>query len=333
MPGEHATRLRLDAGTTTRDFYRGRRVVIVGADGFIGRFTARALIALEAEVTLLTRTPSGSPAPSPSRRIVGDIADLAVARAAVEGQSVVFDLIGATSAVLANRDPGVSLVQECLPHLNLLAACADAPSPPLVVFPSSRLVYGTPAYLPVDEAHPTAPLTIYGVHKLTVEGYLSVYMRTRGVPYVVFRISNPYGPHRSATNKGYGVVNQFIARAARGEPIRIFGDGSQTRDYIFAEDLIELILRATVEPSCYGQTFNVGGEEPISLRRVAELIAAAAGGTRVECVPWPPEHRLIETGSYIGSLEKLGRHIVLPTLTPIAEGLGRSLDAYRRDAC
>lgn len=318
--------------SATRAFYRGRRVVIVGADGFIGRATARALASLDAEVTLLTRRPASAASPA-MRHVVGDIADPAVARGAVAGQSVVFDLIGATSAVLANRDPGISLAQECMPHLNLLAACAEAREPPLVVFPSSRLVYGTPAYLPVDEAHPTAPLTIYGVHKLTVEGYLSVYARTRGVPYVAFRISNPYGPHRAASDKGYGVVNRFIALAARGETIRIFGDGSQMRDYVFAADMVEMVLRATATSSCYGQVFNLGGEEPVSLRRVVELIADAAGGSAVEFVPWPPEYRAVETGTYIGSLAKLARHIEMPAFTPIADGLRRSLAAYRLGEC
>ena len=158
----------------------------------------------------------------PSRRIIGDLSDPRLARYAVRDQAVVFDFIGATFAVGSNRDPTLSLMHECLPHINLLASCADLPAPPLVVFPSWRLIYGRPHYLPVDEQHPAHPLNVYAVHKLTVEGYLSIYNQTRGVPYLAFRISNPYGPHRGAASKGYGVINQSIQTAAEGKRIRFF---------------------------------------------------------------------------------------------------------------
>jgi nucleoside-diphosphate-sugar epimerase len=308
--------------------FRGRRVLIAGADGFLGRTAAFRLAAAGADLTLLTRGP-GAPGGPPGRRIVGDLADPQVARDAVDGQSVVFDFIGATSAVRSNRDPTLSLMQECLPHINLLSSCAERDEQPLVVLPSSRLVYGRPHYLPVDERHPTHPLNIYGVHKLTVEGYLSVYHETRGVPYLVFRISNPYGPYQGAANKGYGVINQFIQMAARGETIRLFGDGSQQRDYIYADDLVELILLACAEPACHNQIFNVGGREPVSLREVAELITQAAGGSPLAFTPWPAEDRMVETGSYVGSLEKLSRLIRMPEPTPLAEGVRRSIQAYR----
>lgn len=318
--------------TSVENFYRGKAVLIVGAEGFLGRTAAACLAVHGAHVTLLCRSARTPADELPGRRIVGDLSDLQIARDCVRGQSVVFDFIGATSAVNSNRDPTLSLMQECLPHINLLSSCAELPSPPLVIFPSSRLVYGRPHYLPVDEQHPTHALNIYGVHKLTVEGYLSVYNETRGVPYLVFRISNAYGPHQGAANKGYGIVNQFIQMAARGEKIRVFGDGSQLRDYVFADDLIDVILRASAEPSCHSQIFNVGGHEAVSMRQVTELITEAAGGSPLEFVPWPSEHRAVETGSYVGSLEKLSKFIDMPSPTPLADGIRISLAAYRRIA-
>lgn len=315
--------------TSVQDFYRGRPVLIVGADGFLGRTATKMLAGLGAEVTVLCRRPSPAGHAHAVRRIVGDLGDVEVARRCVQGQSVVFDLIGATSAVNSNRDPTLSLMQECLPHINLLSSCAEVSPLPVVVFPSSRLIYGRPQYLPVDELHPTQPSNIYGVHKLTVEGYLSVYHEMRGLPYIVFRISNPYGPYQGVANKGYGIVNRFIQMAAHGETIKIFGDGSQLRDYVYADELIEIILRATAEPTCHNQTFNVGGREPVSLRRVAELISTAAGGSPLDFTAWPAEYRAVETGSYVGSMDKLSGLIELPPAIPLEDGIGISINAYR----
>jgi nucleoside-diphosphate-sugar epimerase len=105
------------------------------------------------------------------------------------------------------------------------------------------------------------------------------------VPYLILRISNPYGPYQAAKNKGYGIINYFIQLALRGEPIRLFGDGSQIRDFVYVEDLMDILLCAIAAPACHNQIFNLGGRNPISLRATAEAIALAAGGTPVILEP------------------------------------------------
>lgn len=313
----------------TRNFYRDRRVLVVGGGGFLGRNAVKTLSALSADVTVLVRDESNAQRHDAGRVLFGDLKELAVARVAVGGQDIVLNFVGVTSAVHSNRNPCLSLREECFPHLNLLTACAEIPSPPLIVFPSSRLVYGTPLYLPVDEAHPTRPTNIYGAHKITVEHYLAIYQQTKGVPYLIFRISNPYGPYQAAKNKGYGILNYFLQLAVRGEPIRIFGDGSQIRDFIFVEDLIDILLSAIAIPDCHNQIFNIGGRERISLRAAAKHIALAAGGTPVLLDPWPEDYRAVETGDYFSCVDKLGRFLDLAHLTSFEDGLARSIEAYR----
>lgn len=320
------------ASAAARAFYRDRRVLVVGADGFLGSNAVRALAALSADITMLVRQPTDAPHHALGRLLVGDLKELEVAREAAAGQEIVLNLVGVTSAVDSNRDPCLSLREECFPHLNLLAACADMPSPPLVVFPSSRLVYGTPHYLPVDEAHPTRPTNIYGAHKITVEHYLSIYQRTKGVPYLVLRISNPYGPYRAGKSKSYGIVNHFIQLAMRGEPIRLFGDGGQLRDLVYIDDLIDIMLLAIATPACHNEIFNVGGPQGVSLRRAAEAIALAAGGTPVVFEPWPADYRSVETGDYVSCLDKLKRFVDLPPQASFEEGLAHTLAACREPA-
>jgi len=313
----------------TRKFFCHRRVLVAGADGFLGQNAVKALVALSADITVLVRDSTRAREQAAGKILVGDLKDLAVAEQAVDDQEVVLDFVGVTSAVYSNQNPILSLREECFPHLNLLTACAKIPSPPLIIFPSSRLVYGKPLYLPVDEDHPTKPTNIYGAHKVTVEHYLRIYEQTNGIPYLIFRISNPYGPYQAPKNKGYGIINYFIQLALRGKPIRIFGDGSQIRDFIYVDDLIDALFCASATPACHNQTFNLGGQSPISLRVAAEAIACAAGGTAVIFEPWPPDYQAVETGDYVSALDKLRRFLDLPSPTSFEDGLAYSIGAYR----
>jgi nucleoside-diphosphate-sugar epimerase len=317
------------ANAAIRDYFRNRRILVAGGDGFLGQNAVNALSALSADITLLVRDSAKARQPAAGKLLAGDLKDLSVAKAAVNGQEIVFDFVGVTSAVYSNQNPILSLREECFPHLNLLTACSGIPSPPLIVFPSSRLVYGKPLYLPVDEDHPTRPTNIYGAHKIAVEHYLRIYEQTNGVPYLIFRISNPYGPYQAAKSKGYGIINFFIQLALRGESIRLFGDGSQIRDFVYVDDLMDILLCGIATPACHNQIFNLGGRNPISLRTAAEAIARAAGGTPVILEPWPQDYQAVETGDYVSSIDKLARFIDLAPSISFEDGLKRAIAAYR----
>ena len=305
--------------------YAGRRVLVAGADGFLGVNAALTLGAAGAEVTVLSRR--DRPRARDARHTRADLADAAAVAAAVEGQDYVFDLAGAAGATGSNADPAGNIEAECRPHLNLFVAAARAASRPVVAFCSTRLVYGRPDRLPVGEDHPTRPASFYAVHKLTLEHYLQVLATTAGLRSVVLRLSNPYGPHWPEQRKGYGLINQFIARALAGEPIPLFGDGAQRRDYIHVDDFTTALIAVAAMPACHGQTFNVGGTEPISIRQAVEAIAAQVPGTVIDFRPWPADYLAVETGDYQTDLTKLHRHVRLPPQVSFAEGLRRTLAA------
>jgi len=287
-----------------REFYRGRRVLVVGADGFLGTNCVRALEALGARLTLLVRSPR--PHTNPHARVIrGDARDPVVVRAAVEDQTVVFDLAGSSGGIDSNRDPLGDLDRECVPQLNLISLCAQLRAPPFFVFCSTRTVYGQPQYLPVDEAHPLAPLSVYAVHKLAVESYLSLFNRRAGLSFCVFRLSNPYGPHQPENWRSYGVINHFIRQAAIGEAIRLYGEGEQLRDYIYVDDAVSAFVLSPALSSCRDQILNLGGRHPISVRTAAERITSIAGGPPVEFEPWPEEYVAVESGDYVTDLRKL----------------------------
>lgn len=311
-----------------RSYYSGRPVLVAGGNGFLGRNCAQALLRLGADVVVIAR--KSSPVAG-VRTLCGDLRDSAFVRKAISGQSVVFDFAGNSGPVQSNRTPLVNLDEELRAQLTLLHACSRERSRPLLMFCSSRLVYGRPLSLPVDESHPLSPQSIYAAHKIAAESYLNALAESSGLRYCIIRLSNPYGPYQPRGTRGYGVINQFLSAAAAGQPIRIYGDGVQRRDYIFVGDVITTFLLCAAEHSCERQVFNLGGAAAVTLREAAETICDLAGGTPIVYQPWPSEHMAIETGDYHSDLRKLQAFVALPAQVPLREGFGRTL-AYYRDS-
>jgi nucleoside-diphosphate-sugar epimerase len=258
--------------------------------------------------------------------------DPVLARQIVAQHEVVVDSIGYMGAAESNLQPRASLEKELRPQLTLIAACSEVKPAPVVVFISSRLVYGSPQYLPVDELHPLQPASLYALHKITAEGYLRILGEAANMPFCIFRLSNPYGPHQKPNTKGYGVINAFLQRAANNQPIEIFGDGQQRRDYIHVDDAIDAMLCCAVTPAAFGQTFNLGSGEGISLKDAAVAICDAAGLGSVRHRAWPNQALLLETGDYISDVTRLRSVIGHFQPRPFGDDLLGCLQQYRQIA-
>jgi nucleoside-diphosphate-sugar epimerase len=313
-----------------RSYYASRRVLVVGGDGFMGVNLLSVLRYLGADASRISRSGNGNA--GEGRLFQGDLRDEEMVTAAVASQSVIFDMAGVAGAVDSNRNANLSLDEDLRAQLTLLTACAKLERPPQIVFPSSRLVYGRPQYLPVDESHPLAPQSIYAAHKIAVENYLSVFAQHSELSYTVIRLSNPYGPFQARGNRSYGVINHFLQAAACGDPIHIYGDGRQKRDYIHIEDVIAAFLLCPLREAARNRVFNLGGRAPISLAEVAEIISEAAGGTPIHYVPWPADDKAVETGDYASDLTRINESLELPAQIDLVPGLGETLRMYRQEA-
>ena len=311
-----------------QDYYRGRPVLVLGADGFLGRNMVEALLQLDARVTVLTRRQRPRVEHPALRWVSGDLTSADIVAKSLAGQEVVFDFAGGSSAAESNRQPLTSLEQECLPQANLVQCCIRSGVRPMIMFCSSRLVYGHPGYLPVDESHPLQPQSVYAVHKITVEYYLRLASEQHGLGHCILRLSNPYGPYQPPDNRGYGVINQFIYQATKGEVIHIYGDGAQRRDYVYVDDVISAFLLAAATPECRNQTFNLGGDRAISVAEAATTISRLAGAPPVAFVPWPEESARVETGDYQTATGYLDGLLDLPPRIDFEEGVKRTLDYY-----
>jgi UDP-glucose 4-epimerase len=308
--------------------YCGRKVLVAGGNGFLGANCVEALLALGAKVSIITRKIS-IPRHGCLSVFDGDARNPTLLRAAVEQQEFVFDFLGGPAAVASNQSPLTSLEGELRAHLALFEACANAPSSPVVMFCSSRLVYGKPEYLPVDESHPLRPQSFYAINKIAAEQYLKLFANSKELRYCVLRVSNPYGPNQPNETKGYGIINSFLSAAANGKEIVVYGDGGQMRDYVHVSDVMIAFLSSAVNKSCYGKIYNFGGHTVARLRDVVSLIAELAGGTPVRFEPWPSDYRSVETGDYASDQGRISSTLNLPPQVSQRDGFASTLLAYR----
>jgi UDP-glucose 4-epimerase len=316
-------------------FFRDRKMLITGGMGFIGLNLSR-LLDLGGEVTLLDNfVPSelaGVLAERPGRpRIVtADIRDEDKVERVVRDQEIIFNLAGKSGAADSNKAPSIDLDINCRGHLILLDACRRVNPTMTVIFPSSRLVYGKPSYLPVDERHPLKPESIYATHKLAAENYHLIYGRLYGLKSTVLRISNPYGPMQAGDARIYGVANTFMRNAACGGTITLFGDGEQRRDYLYIDDLVDAFLKAAASKTSRGMIYNVGDSRSVSVRELAELSLATAGRGEIIHVPWPADYQTIESGDYVTSFTLINDQLGWHPSTPLEDGIGRTVAYYRK---
>ena len=319
-----------------KEFYCGKRVLVTGGLGFIGVNLCARLLDLGAEVTALDNfvptqiTPAFDAVRSRLRLAVADIRDEEKVERVVRNQEVIFNLAGKSGAADSNKTPLNDLDINCRGHLTVLEACRTFNPGVTVVFPSSRLVYGKPLFLPVDERHPLAPESIYAAHKLAVENYHLIYGKLYGLKSTILRISNPYGPFQAGEGRAYGIANSFIQAAVSGRPITLFGDGSQRRDYLYIDDLVAALLTSASVENARGKVYNIGDGQGTSLLELAEMAIREAGGGEIVRVPWPEEYQAIETGDYLSDIALAQSELGWSPSTGILDGVARTVEFYRK---
>jgi UDP-glucose 4-epimerase len=253
------------------------RALVTGGAGFIGSALVRALAQEGFDTRVLDDLSSGSPANldgTDAELVTADVRDLDLMVSAARGCDVVFHLAAGAGVVESMNDPLTNFDQNARGTLTALEAARRAEVPRLV-FSSSNAPLGENAY-PASEDKPVAPLSPYGASKATGEAYCSAFHGAYGMDAVVVRFSNAYGP-RSA-HKG-NVIPLFIRRLRAGEELVLYGDGSQTRDFVFCEDLAAGLVAAATTPRIGGQIFQLASGVETSLARLIELIGETTGIT------------------------------------------------------
>jgi nucleoside-diphosphate-sugar epimerase len=299
---------------------------------------AKRLVDLGADVTIVdSLIPEYGGNPYNVREIVdrvhinySDIRDPWSIRFLVRDQDYIFNLAGQVSHLDSMEDPQTDLDINCKSQLSLLEALRAINPEARIVFAASRQQYGRPRSLPVTEEHPLVPVDVNGINLVAGEAYHLLYHQVYGIPAVSLRLTNTYGPHLLMKHGRQGFITVFIRLALEGKSIKVFGDGSQLRDFTYVSDAVDAFLAIGVTETAFGRAFNVGGAEPVSLLEVARLCqdVADAGGT-VETVAWPPDREKIDIGSIYVDHSRLSRETGWAPSVGLREGLARTIEFYR----
>ncbi len=260
--------------------------------------------------------------------IEADIRDTALMQEAVKDVDYVFDLAAQVSYVHSNCDPLHDLDINCRGHLVVLQACRQMNPKAKLLFSSSRFVYGPTEYNPVDEAHPTNCTSVYGIHKLAAEKYFHFYHAAFGLDTACVRIANPYGPRQQMKHNAYGIVNWFIRLAMDGQPLTVYGDGRQLRDYVFVDDVARGIMAVAVSPETSGQVYNLGSGVGTAFRNMVKIIAEYMPNTEIREVPWPADRYFVETGDYVSDVSKIRVATGWEPEVDLREGIKKTVEFY-----
>ncbi len=262
-------------------------VLVVGGAGFIGSALVREL-AQSHKVRVLDDMSTGKASNVQGvdnvELIEGSLLDRALVAETFKGIDVVFHLacLGVRHSI---HSPERNHEVNATGTLQLLEA-ARSSGISRFIYTSTSEVYGTAISVPMPESHPTLPHTVYGGSKLAGEAYVRAYHSTYGMPTVVLRPFNAYGPRSHHEGDSGEVIPKFMLRAMNGLPPLIFGDGTQTRDFTYVEDTARGIAATAEVPEAVGQTINLGSGSETPISDLAELVLNATGRSDVK-----PEHR------------------------------------------
>ena len=304
-----------------------RSVLVTGGAGFIGSHLVDALLALGYSVRVLDNLSMGKltnlPLDNPQLQFIeGDVADAAVVAQAVAGCAAVAHLAAVASVQASVDDPVATHQSNFVGTLNVCEAMR-LHGVKRVLFASSAAVYGNNGEgMAIDEATPKAPLTPYAADKLASEHYLDFYRRQHALEPAIFRFFNIFGPRQDPSSPYSGVISIFTQRVQQGLPISVFGDGEQTRDFFYVEDLVVLLTQALTASQAVEGVVNVGWNQAVSLNQLLAQIGELCGGLPEVQYQAP---RAGDIRHSRADNRRLQAQYQLPTATPIGEGLRRLL--------
>ncbi|WP_456320918.1 SDR family oxidoreductase [Palaeococcus sp. (in: euryarchaeotes)] len=302
---------------------KNKLVVVTGGAGFIGSHIAEEL-GRSNEVVIIDNLYTGREENIPEgvEFIRADIRDYESIADVISQADYVFHEAALVSVVESVENPMLTEEINVLGTLNILRALAEGNGK--LIFASSAAVYGDNKSLPLRESEKPKPLSPYGITKVSGEYYCRVFYELYGVPSVCLRYFNVFG-ERQGYNQYAGVISIFINRALRGEPLIIYGDGKQTRDFIYVRDVVMANILAAEKERANGRIFNVARGERTTILELALKIIDAAGSESPIFFDKPRPGDIRHSQADIGEIKRLGFE---PKYT-LEEGLLKTIDWYK----
>jgi nucleoside-diphosphate-sugar epimerase len=257
------------------------RALVTGGAGFIGSHIAQRLVEIGPEVVVLDNFFTGSRTNLASiadriRLVEGDVRNLATVEECAARCEVIFHEAAIVSVPLSVERPQESHDVNIQGTLNVLQAARNAKTR-RIVFASSAAIYGEEPTLPKSEAMRPEPMSPYGVEKIAGEHYLATWSKLFAVETVALRYFNVFGPRQDPRSPYSGVISIFVDRILGGRSIMFFGDGSQCRDFVYVDNVVDANILAATRDGVSGRAYNVGCGKRTTLLELASLLERAAG--------------------------------------------------------
>ncbi|MGG3887504.1 NAD-dependent epimerase/dehydratase family protein [Metabacillus fastidiosus] len=252
------------------------RVLVTGGAGFIGSHITEELLAHNHEVAVIDNLSSGKRNQVPAGVVFyeGDVKKREIGNFYSDFQpDVVIHLAAQVSVAKSFQEPLNDSEENIIATINVLEACVKH-HVKKIIFASTAALYGSPGYLPVDEYHTINPISFYGLSKQHAEAYIKMFSERYGLPYTILRYANVYGMRQDANGEA-GVVSIFIEKFLNNEPLAVFGDGTQTRDFIFVKD----VARANIAALTNGENeiINISTEKQTSILDIVKKLNEITG--------------------------------------------------------
>ncbi|KKP94043.1 MAG: NAD-dependent epimerase/dehydratase [Parcubacteria group bacterium GW2011_GWA1_36_12] len=292
---------------------KGKKILVTGGSGFIGENLIKKLKQLNAQTSNYDISNGNS---------ILDYKNLE--HTLKKKFDVIYHLASFSGSKQSNENIEHSLKINTLATTKLLELSVKYSPKAKVIFSNSRLEYGVTQYLPVDEKHPTNPISAYGFSKLASTQIALVFHEASKLDVTIFRTSNVYGPHSKSKFLGYNLINHYIDLASKGRELIVYGDGSQERDYIYIDDLLDAFISALESPYS-GQIYNLGFGKGIKLVEMAMLIIKFAGKGKLKFTDWPIDYKRVETGSYVSDIRKIKRELNFSPKIDFEEGINKTI--------
>jgi len=316
--------------------YHNARVIITGGLGFIGSTLAIRLINEGAKVTIvdsLIPQYGGNLANlagfEPGVRLnISDVRDEFSFRELIRDQDYLFNLAGQTSHMDSMTDPFTDLEINCRSQLSILESCRKYNPEIKIVFAGTRQIYGRPDYLPVDEKHLVRPVDVNGVNKAAGEAFHILYNNVYGIRACSLRLTNTIGPRMRIKDARQTFLGIWIRLLLQGQPFEVWG-GDQLRDFTYVDDAVDAFLLAGMSEEANGKIFNLGGEEKVSLKQLAELLVEVNGDGTFVVKEYPTERKAIDIGDYYCDWTAIAQSLQWKPRVRLSEGLRSTVDFYR----
>jgi len=316
--------------------YHDKKVLITGGLGFIGSNLARTLVHQGAQVTLVD-----SLIPQYGGNLfniadirnkvevnICDVRDPHAMKHLIQGKDFLFNLAGQTSHMDSMTDPQTDLDINASAQLSILEACRLNNPEIKIVFASTRQLYGKPDYLPVDEKHPIRPVDVNGINKLAGEWYHLLYNNVYGIRACALRLTNTYGPGMRVKDARQTFLGIWVRLLLEGKPIKVFGDGEQLRDFNYVDDCVDAMLLAGASEQANGKVYNLGSQEVIGLKALAEMMTKLVYGGSYELVPFPEDRKAIDIGDYYSDFSLISDELGWSPNFSLEAGLIKTLHFY-----